>query len=159
MYTHKVKKPIKLDAKDKELLIMLANNPEWTYEKIAEKMGMTSRSVGYRIERLREMKVLQKANLIYYDRLGDLIYSAILKFSTGISAENHEKVINDLKNHPSTIQVFTAIGSFSIILLIHAENPKEAERLLREMVIGNNHFESYEISQITEIYSIYRHYV
>ncbi|MDD1765889.1 MAG: hypothetical protein LUO84_05510, partial [Methanomassiliicoccales archaeon] len=62
----------KLDARDKELLIMLANNTEWTYEKIAEKMDMTSRSVGYRIERLREMKVLQKANLIYYDRLGDL---------------------------------------------------------------------------------------
>ncbi|MDD1767303.1 MAG: Lrp/AsnC family transcriptional regulator [Methanomassiliicoccales archaeon] len=149
----------KLDAKDKELLIMLANNPEWTYEKIAEKMGMTSRSVGYRIERLREMRVLQKANLIYYDRLGDLIYSAILKFNTGISAERHEQVIQELKNHPATIQVFSAIGSFGLILLIHAENPKEAERLMREMVISCRDFESYEISQITEIYSIYRHYV
>lgn len=149
----------KLDAKDKELLIMLANNPEWTYEKIAEKMGMTSRSVGYRIERLREMRVLQKANLIYYDRLGDLIYSAILKFNTGISPARHEEVIKELKNHPATIQVFSAIGSFSLILLIHAENPKEAERLMREMVISCSDFESYEISQITEIYSIYRHYV
>lgn len=149
----------KLDAKDKELLIMLANNPEWTYEKIAENMGMTSRSVGYRIERLREMKVLQKANLIYYDRLGDLIYSAILKFNTGISPQEHERVIHDLKNHPATIQVFSAIGSFNVILLIHAENPKEAERLMREMVISNDRFDSYEISQITEIYSIYRHYV
>jgi len=106
-----------------------------------------------------EMKVLQKANLIYYDRLGDLIYSAVMKLNTGISAEEHEKVIRDLKNHSATIQVFSAIGSFSIILLIHAENPKEAERLMREMVISSNHFENYEISQITEIYSIYRHYV
>ncbi len=148
----------RLDAKDKELLIMLANNPDWTYERIAEKMGMTSRSVGYRIERLRDLKVLQKANLIYYDRLGDLIYSVVLKFDTGLSPQEHEKIIRDLKSHPATIQVFSGIGSFSAILLFHAETPKEAERLIREMIISNRCFASYEISQITEIYSIYRHY-
>ncbi|MBC7107730.1 MAG: winged helix-turn-helix transcriptional regulator [Methanomassiliicoccales archaeon] len=148
----------KLDEKDKELLIMLANHPDWTYEKIAEKMGMTSRSVGYRIERLRELKILQKANLIYYDRLGDLIYSVVLKFDTGLSPQDQEKVLRELKSHPATIQVFTAIGAFSAILLFHAETPREAERLIRELVIGNKCFSGYEISQITEIYSIYRHY-
>lgn len=138
---------------------MLANNPDWTYEKIAEKMGMTSRSIGYRIERLREMKVLQKANLIYYDRLGDLIYAAVLKFDTGLSSREQEDMIQDLKNHDATIQVFTAIGAFSAILLFHAEDPKEAERLARELIISRECFESYEISQITDIFSIYRHYV
>ncbi|MEM2943643.1 MAG: Lrp/AsnC family transcriptional regulator [Methanomassiliicoccales archaeon] len=147
-----------LDDKDKELLKMLANHPEWTYEKIAEKMGMTSRSVGYRIERLRELKILQKANLIYYDRLGDLIYSVVLKFDTGLSSHDQERILRELKNHPATIQVFTAIGAFSAILLFHAENPREAEKLIRELIISNRCFSGYEISQITEIYSIYRHY-
>ena len=149
----------KLDATDKELLLVLANNPEWTYEEIAEHMGMTSRSVGYRIERLREMKVIQKAHLIYYDRLGDLIYSVVLTLDTGISAQDQEKIVNELKEHQSTIQVFSTIGSFSMILLFHAESPREAQKLLRELIVSKKHFSKYEISQITDIYSIYRHYV
>ena len=56
----------KLDATDKELLLVLANNPEWTYEELADHMGMTSRSVGYRIERLREMKVIPAKS--YFNR-------------------------------------------------------------------------------------------
>ena len=122
-------------------------------------MGMTSRSVGYRIERLREMKVIQKAHLIYYDRLGDLIYSVVLTFDTGISPQDQEKVVREMKDHPSTIQVFSAIGSYGLILLFHAENAKDAQRLLREMVVSKKHFSDYKISQITDIYSIYRHYV
>jgi DNA-binding Lrp family transcriptional regulator len=147
------------DARDRELLAMLATYPEWTYEKIGEKMGMTSRSVGYRIERLREMKIIQKANLIYYDRLGDWIYAAVLKFATGIPPEEQTEAIHELKANRATIQVFAALGSFSVILLIHAENTKEVERIMQEMVVGNSHFESHEISQITEIFSIYRQYV
>lgn len=148
----------KLDKKDKELLMILANNPDWTYEQIAKEMGMTSRSVGYRIERLREMKVLQKANLIYYDRLGDLIYAATIKFDTGTSHDEQERILSNLKSHPSIIQVFTAIGAFSAIILFHAENPKEAERVARELVISNKCFSEYSIAQITDIFSIYRHY-
>ena len=149
----------RLDSRDRELLSMLASHPEWTYDEIAKEMGMTGRSVGYRIERLREMKVIQRANLIYFDRLGDLVYSAVLKFNTGVSPEEQEDTIEELKRHPATIQVFTGIGSFSIILLVHAEDPFEAEKLMRELVIGNRRFETYEISQITEIYSIYRVYL
>ncbi|MFP4170436.1 MAG: AsnC family transcriptional regulator [Methanomassiliicoccales archaeon] len=149
----------KLDDKDRQLLIILANNPEWTYEQIAKEMGMTSRSVGYRIERLREMKVLQKANLIYYDRLGDLIYAATIKFDTGTSHDEQEKALNEVKDHDAIIQVFTAIGAFSAIILFHAEDPKEAERVARELVIAKSCFSSYEISQITDIFSIYRHYM
>lgn len=141
------------------MLIILANNPEWTYEQIAKEMGMTSRSVGYRIERLREMKVLQKANLIYYDRLGDLIYAATIKFDTGTSHDEQEKALNEVKDHDAIIQVFTAIGAFSAIILFHAEDPKEAERVARELVIAKSCFSSYEISQITDIFSIYRHYM
>ena len=148
----------KLDKKDKELLLILSNNPDWTYEQIAKQLGMTSRSVGYRIERLREMKVLQKANLIYYDRLGDLIYAAMVKFSTGTSHDDQEKALGFLKNHEATIQVFTAIGAFSAIILFHAESPKDAERVARELAIKRDCFCIYEISQITDIYSIYRHY-
>lgn len=147
----------KLDATDKKLLLILANNPEWTYEKIAEHMGMTSRSVGYRIERLRNMGVIQKAHLIYYDRLGDLIYSAVIKFAPGISPQDYDKVIKDFKKHSSTIQVFTALGSFSMILLFHAESPAEAQKIIRENIVSRECFSSYEISQITEIFSIYRH--
>jgi DNA-binding Lrp family transcriptional regulator len=148
----------KLDKKDKELLLILSNNPDWTYEQIAKQLGMTSRSVGYRIERLREMKVLQKANLIYYDRLGDLIYAAMVKFSTGTSHDDQEKALGFLKNHEATIQVFTAIGAFSAIILFHAESPKDAERVARELAIKKDCFSIYEIAQITDIYSIYRHY-
>jgi len=147
-----------LDATDKKLLIILANNPDWTYEQIAEHLGMTSRSVGYRIERLREMKVIQRAHLIYYDRLGDLIYSAVLKFSPGISTQAQEKTVRDLKAHPSTIQVFTALGSFSLIFLFHAETPNQAQQLVREIIYSNQSFSAYEIAQITDIFSIYRHY-
>jgi DNA-binding Lrp family transcriptional regulator len=148
----------KLDSKDKELLLILSNNPDWTYEQIAKNLGMTARSVGYRIERLREMKVLQKANLIYYDRLGDLIYSAVIKFGTGTSHDDQEKALAFLRDHDATIQVFTAIGAFSAIVIFHAESPKEAERVARELAIKKDCFSHYEISQITDIYSIYRHY-
>jgi len=149
----------RLDSRDRELLSMLASHPDWTYDEIAKEMGMTGRSVGYRIERLRGMKVIQKANLIYFDRLGDLVYSAVLKFNTGVSPQEQEDIIEGLKKHPATIQVFTGIGAFSAILLVHAESPVEAEKLMRESVVGNPCFETYEISQVTEIFSIYRHYL
>lgn len=138
---------------------LLANNPDWTYERIGEEMGMTSRSVGYRIERLRELNVLQKANLIYYDRLGDLIYAAILKFDTGLSSKKQKEMIDKMKSYDATIQVFSAIGAFGAILLFHAEDPKEAETIVRELIISQKCFASYQISQITDIFSIYRHYI
>ncbi len=149
----------RLDEHDRALLIILANNPEWTYEQIAEHMGMTSRSVGYRIERLRNMKVIQKAHLIYYDRLGDMIYGAVMRFRTGVSSDEQEKVIWQFKEDPSIIQVFSAVGSFSLIVLFHAEDPKISDRLIRELIVSKGCFESYQVSQITDIYSIYRHYL
>jgi len=149
----------RLDDHDRELLLILANNPDWTYEQIAEHMGMTSRSVGYRIERLRNMRVIQKAHLIYYDRLGDMIYAVILRFRTGVSGEEQEKIIWQFKEDPSIIQVFSAVGSFGLIVLFHAEDPKEADRLIRDLVISKGCFENYQVSQITDIYSIYRHYI
>lgn len=148
----------KLDATDKKILMILANNPEWTYEEIAAHMKMTSRSVGYRIERLRNMKVIQKAHLIYYDRLGELIYAAVIKFAPGISPQNQELAVKELKKNPATIQVFTALGSFGMIILFHAETPTEAQKILRENIISKECFESYDIAQITDIFSIYRHF-
>ncbi len=81
-----------------------------------------------------------------------------LKSDLELTAEQ-EKIVNDLKENQATIQVFSAIGSFSYILLFHAETPREAQKLLRELVVSKKHYSRYEISQITDIYSIYRHYV
>jgi DNA-binding Lrp family transcriptional regulator len=78
---------------------------------------------------------------------------------TGISSQEQEKIVNELKEHQATIQVFTTIGSFSMILLFHAESPRDAQKLLRELIVSKKHYSKYEISQITDIYSIYRHYV
>jgi DNA-binding Lrp family transcriptional regulator len=139
--------------------MILANNPEWTYEQIAEHMGITSRSVGYRIERLRNLKVIQKAHLIYYDRLGDMIYSVVLRFKAGVSSSEQEKTIWEFKDNPHVIQVFSALGAFSLIVLFHAESPKDADKILRDVFINKTCFESFDISQITDIYSIYRNYI
>jgi DNA-binding Lrp family transcriptional regulator len=149
----------RLDGHDRKLLMILANNPEWTYEQIAEHMGITSRSVGYRIERLRNLKVIQKAHLIYYDRLGDMIYSVVLRFKAGVSSSEQEKTIWEFKDNPHVIQVFSALGAFSLIVLFHAESPKDADKILRDVFINKTCFESFDISQITDIYSIYRNYI
>jgi hypothetical protein len=95
---------------------------------------------------------------IYYDRLGELIYAAVIKFAPGISSQNQELAVKELKKNPATIQVFTALGSFGMIILFHAETPTEAQKILRENIISKECFESYDIAQITDIFSIYRHF-
>ncbi|MHC1605676.1 MAG: Lrp/AsnC family transcriptional regulator [Candidatus Methanofastidiosia archaeon] len=144
------------DNKDEKLIKLLMRHPDWNYDKYAKELKMTERAVGYRIERLRKKKILQKAHLIFYDNLNYLIYTVILKFSTGIDSKTQNEIINELKNYENTIQVYETVGSYNLIYVFFARSPKRAEYILREKIICKKCFESYKVSQVTELSSIYR---
>jgi len=83
------------DEKDENLIKLLMKHPEWKYDKYAKELCMTERAVGYRIERLRRKKILQKAHLIFYDNLHFLIYAVVLKFATGVNSQSQKDIINE----------------------------------------------------------------
>ena len=66
----RVAKKLGINQKDRELIMLLEENPDLPQNKIAKKLGLSQPSIGVRIRKLKEKKIISTKVVINLKELG-----------------------------------------------------------------------------------------
>lgn len=110
---------IKLDAKDRKILLELDTDATQSLSKIARKLRTSKEAVSYRIRQLEEKGIIQNYIAIYNPaKFGLTYYKLYLKFSH-ITEEKRKEVIDFVKKEKSFSWLASLEGSFDLMIGIH----------------------------------------
>ncbi|MGV8086904.1 MAG: AsnC family transcriptional regulator [Candidatus Woesearchaeota archaeon] len=103
---------MKLDIKDKKILYELEKNAKLTNSEIAKKVILSKDSVGYRINKLEEVKIIRGyRTIIDLTRLGYVLYRIYFKL-IDISEIKQQEMIEYLKQEKNTWWIAKLDGSW-----------------------------------------------
>lgn len=94
----KHKQVLHIDEKDKEIITLLESDARVQYKEIANKINVSSDTVKYRIDRMKEQGILDGITpVLNFNKLGMIQYAAILKFPflDKESCKSINKILND----------------------------------------------------------------
>ena len=140
---------IELDDKNKDILKFLETDGRVQYKEIADKLDISSDTVKYRIDKMREQGVIDSfVPVINYNKLGLLQYAAILKFSY-LDKENEKKVCDLLCDSKCVMRAIKNLNSeeFFLTLIFTSEDEKDAFEVLIKKKFGDR-VESLELFKI-----------
>jgi DNA-binding Lrp family transcriptional regulator len=89
---------LQIDEKDREIINLLESDARVQYKEIANKIDVSSDTVKYRIDRLKEHGILEGITpVLNFNKLGFFQYAAILKFPylDKESSKSIKKILND----------------------------------------------------------------
>jgi DNA-binding Lrp family transcriptional regulator len=89
---------LQIDDKDREIINLLESDARVQYKEIANKIDVSSDTVKYRINRLKEHGILEGITpVLNFNKLGFFQYAAILKFPylDKESSKSIKKILND----------------------------------------------------------------
>jgi DNA-binding Lrp family transcriptional regulator len=102
---------VEIDKKDKQILNLLENDGRESYSKIAKDLGISSDTIKYRIEKMKEKGLIENFNpIINFSKLGFFTYACIIKFNF-LEEKEKELFENFLKEK---VEVIKAIKSLNI---------------------------------------------
>ena len=143
---------VKLDLKDKKLLYILLQNSYIPTKRLASLVGLSKNSIKYRIQRLKELGVIERFHPVVADRaLNRRTYDLFLKYR---ATEKEEKKFKDyIKNHPNVIWATTLFGKWDMFIQILADGDytKITEDIL--LRFGKN-LEQYELKEQVQLLKI-----
>ncbi len=118
-----------MDDKDKDILNLLNENARSQYKEIAEKLNVSSDTIKYRIERMRNSGIIENFEpVINFSKLGFVHCVAIIKF--GFLNLKEEIIIeNFLKESNIIVHAIKNLNSEEYFLNIVCENLNEIEFL------------------------------
>ena len=114
-----------IDNKDKEILDLLEENAREQYKQISEKLNISSDTVKYRIDKMKELGLIEDFHpIINFNKLGFQTYAVILKFKF-LSTKEEEKINKFLKNNESVCRAIKSLNSQEYFLnIINQEKEK-----------------------------------
>ena len=117
-----------LDAVDRKLLSLLAQNAELSYAELGEKIHLSAPAVHERVKRLKRRGVI-RATVALLD--GPKIGKGLLAF-VHLETSNWEtaKRVLDMSEFPEIEEIHTVAGDAAMILKVRTENPAALEALL-----------------------------
>lgn len=89
---------LQIDDKDKEIINLLEDDARVQYKEIANKIDVSSDTVKYRIDRMKEQGILEGITpVLNFNKLGLFQYAAVLKFPflDKESSKSIKKILND----------------------------------------------------------------
>jgi DNA-binding Lrp family transcriptional regulator len=123
---------MKLDAKDRMIVTLYANNPDISQDEIAKKIKLSQPSVAIRIKKLREGGALEFQTGINPLKMG--LYMA----KVDISSTNPKKILNMFRNCPYFANGFSISGKNNLCLFFISENISTLEAIVNGHVRPNN---------------------
>ena len=125
---------VSLDEKNKEILNFLEQDGRVQYKEIAEKLDISSDTVKYRIDKMKEQGVIDSfVPIINYNKLGLMQYAAILKFMY-LDTEYEKKVSQILNECKCVMRAIRNLNSeeYFLTLIFNSEAEIEEFRALME---------------------------
>jgi DNA-binding Lrp family transcriptional regulator len=122
---------IKIDAKDRVIITMLAKNPNASQDEIAKEVKLSQPSVAIRIRKLRESGVLE--NQIGINPLKIGMYLA----KVDVSSTNPSEILRMFKDCPYFANGFTISGRNNLCLLFFSESVATLEAIVNGHIRSN----------------------
>lgn len=147
-----------IDKKDREILHQLDLNSRENYSKIAKKLKINKESLKYRINKLKERKIIESF-FTFSDlpKIGFNYYKVYIRLYE--SKKQEEKFIEYLRNNNKVIYISSCIGKYDFVINVlvkdHLEFKKFSEKLHQEF----NNISLYDINTNTMQIKLNRNYL
>lgn len=127
------KRNVDLDKKDWTILEMLVRNSRMAVVEIAQKTGLTARTVAYRIKRLEKEKViLQYRASLNLEQIGYIFVKAFIRLQN-ISEQERKKIIDYCKFNPHIIHNVECLGDWDIEPEFEVHSIEDFYTIIQEM--------------------------
>ncbi|MFH0949542.1 MAG: Lrp/AsnC family transcriptional regulator [Candidatus Aenigmatarchaeota archaeon] len=126
-------KPVKLDNKDRRILLELDTNAAQPLKQITRKLRMTKEAVSYRIKQLEERKIITNyIALSHFAKLGLTHYKLYIKYSH-ITSEKKKKIIDFILKEKNVGWLASTEGTYDLMVAIRYSSIFEFETFKDEL--------------------------
>ncbi|MEY4668716.1 MAG: hypothetical protein RL518_1415 [Pseudomonadota bacterium] len=123
-----------LDETDERILMTMAANPAGTVASFARATGMKASSLQYRIDKLREMRIiLGQTYLLNCERLGIQIYRVMIIERT-LSQQQRQQLRAYVCSHPNVCAFLVSTGGWDYELRFEAESSEVLEDFCQNII-------------------------
>ena len=122
-----------IDNLDRQILSMLMNDAEQAYTDIAKKLYVSGGTVHVRMKKLRDMGIVQGANLVVDNSKLGYDICAFLGIYLDKSSL-YDDVAEQLKNIPEVVEAYYTTGLYSIFAKIYCRDTKHLKDVLHDKV-------------------------
>lgn len=116
--------PSKLDDKDLKIISLYSENPEFSQEEVAKKLGISQPAVAARVKKLKQLGALE--HKIGMNPLKVGLHVA----KVDVSTVNVNKVLSKFANCPYFLNGFVTTGKNNLCLLFMAEDLSTLEAIV-----------------------------
>lgn len=106
-----------MDEKDMLILSELVKDARKTLSELAEMLDMSISSVHKRVKKLEKEGVIERYTTIVNPDMFDTVTAFLL-----ISAENPEKIFNNIKSIGDVVEAYKALGNFNMVVKVRSND-------------------------------------
>ncbi len=118
---------IQIDSKDKEIIELLEENGRIQYKEIADKLSISSDTVKYRIDKLKNYGIIENFTpIINFNKIGMIAFAGIIKFKF-LNKVEEEKLKDLIINSKFIIKAIKSLNLEEYFLNLVFENENEIE--------------------------------
>lgn len=124
----------KIDDIDKKILDILQNDATKSLEEIGKKLGMSKTAIHYRINKLRDKKIIKKIiALIDPNKVGyDIFAISLIKAKFG---PNYQNIVGKkLRKVKGVWAVYFLLGDIDFVVLLRAKNRSDLLRIINQFI-------------------------
>ena len=137
--------PIRLDSKDKQILLELSTNARKSYSEIAKAVRLSPDGTKYRITRLQENNVLiGSRTVVAFARLGLTSYHIFLSIHPPDKKTENE-LINFLENRVEVNAILQYLGKWDFELAMRTRTAQEIDNFRRDLTCAFPHIQDEQI--------------
>ena len=123
---------VSLDAVDKKILEMLAEDSRITVREISRKLDVSPSTVSRKIKHMEEANIIKGYVSIIEDKEVGKGSRAVLLVRTS-GEYDHKKIINDITEMDDVCNLFLTMGNYDIILTACTTNQTELYRMINDL--------------------------
>jgi len=125
---------LQIDEKDREIINLLESNARTQYKEIAKKIDVSSDTVKYRIDRMKEQGILEGITpVLNFNKLGLFQYAAILKFQY-LDKEANKSIKRILNDCTCVIRAIKSLNSDEYFLNLVFDFEVEAQNFEKDII-------------------------
>lgn len=140
----RVAKKLGINQKDRELIMLLEENADLPQNKIAKKLGLSQPSIGVRIRKLKEKKIISNKVVINLKELG----LNVAKVDATVTSPT--RIIDSFKGCPYFLRGFITSGKNNVCLFFASEDLTTLEALVEYHLRENPEVNSVELNIIID---------
>ncbi len=139
---------LQIDDKDKEIINLLEDDARVQYKEIANKINVSSDTVKYRIDRMKEQGILEGITpVLNFNKLGLFQYAAVLKFPY-LDKESSKSIKKILNNCTCVVRAIKSLNNdeyFLNLVFDYEIESKNFEQDIRDLGFNIDVFDIFKI--------------